>query len=262
VRLALHAEWTKLRTLPSTGWLLLAAVGLTVLVGFAGSSTLDIRHCEAPFCYEDTTKISLIGVRVGQVAVIILAVLTMTSEYGTRMITATLAAMPGRLTVLAGKVAVITALSLAAGLIGVAGSLLAARAVLPGNGFTAANGYPPLSLGDDLTLRAALGSVVYLVLLGLLGLGLGAIVRDTAGAVTVALMLLFGPSMLALVISDERWQHRIHRWSPMDAGLTIQATRDLATTTHIGPWAGLGVLAAYAGVALVGGAVLFRLRDA
>jgi ABC-2 type transport system permease protein len=257
----MSAEWTKLRTLPSTGWLLLAAVGLTVLIGFAGSSTLDIRHCEAPFCYEDTTKISLIGVRVGQVAVLILAVLAMTSEYGTRMITATLAAMPGRLTVLAGKVAVITGLSLAVGLIGVAGSLLAARAVLPGNGFTAVNGYPPLSLGDDLTLRAALGSVVYLVLIGLLGLGLGAIVRDTAGAVTVALMLLFGPSMLALVISDERWQHRIHRYSPMDAGLTIQATRDLAAT-HIGPWAGVGVLAAYAGVALVAGAVLFRLRDA
>jgi ABC-2 type transport system permease protein len=75
-------------------------------------------------------------------------------------------------------------------------------------------------------------------------------------------MLLFASPMLALLISDERWQNRLHRWSPMDAGLTIQATRDLATTTHIGPWAGLGVLAAYAGAALVAGAIALRLRDA
>jgi ABC-2 type transport system permease protein len=103
--------------------------------------------------------------------------------------------------------------------------------------------------------------VAYLGLIGVLGLGIGTIVRDTAGAVTIALMLLFASPMLALLISDEKWQHRLHRWSPMDAGLTIQATRDL-TTTHIGPWAGLGVLAAYAGTALLGGAVLLRLRDA
>jgi ABC-2 type transport system permease protein len=259
---AVRAEWTKLRTLPSTWWLLLAAVALTVLIGWAGTATLDIRHCVAPYCYEDTTKISLIGVRVSQAAVVILAVLAVTSEYGTNLIKSTLAAVPGRLTVLTSKLVVVVGVTVAAGVLGVLGSLWAARAVLPGNGFTVANGYPPLSLADDLTLRAAVGSIAYLGLIAVLGLGVGAIVRDTAGAVTVVLMLLYGSPMLALVISDERWQHRLHRWSPMDAGLTIQATRDLAATTHIGPWAGLGVLAAYAGAALVGGAVLFRLRDA
>jgi ABC-2 type transport system permease protein len=262
MRRAVYAEWTKLRTLPSTGWLLLAAVGLTVLVGWAGASTLDIRHCEAPFCYEDTTKISLIGVRLGQVAVVILAVLTMTSEYATSMIKSTLAAVPGRLTVLASKLIVVVGVAVVAGALGVLGSLWAARAVLPGNGFTVASGYPPLSLADDLTLRAAVGSVAYLGLIGVLGLGVGAIVRDTAGAITIVLMLLFASPMLALLISDERWQHRLHRFSPMDAGLTIQATRDLAATTHIGPWAGLGVLAAYAGAALTAGALAFRFRDA
>jgi ABC-2 type transport system permease protein len=259
---AVRAEWTKLRTLPSTWWLLLAAVGLTVLVGWAGAATLEFQHCQPPLCYEDTTKISLIGVRLGQVAVVILAVLAVTSEYGTNMIKSTLAAVPGRLTVLASKLIVVLGAAVVAGALGVLGALVAARMVLPGNGFTVANGYPPLSLTNDLTLRAVVGSIAYLGLIGVLGLGIGALVRDTAGAVTIVLMLLFASPMLALFISDPKWQHRIHRYSPMDAGLTIQATRDLAATTHIGPWAGLGVLAAYAGAALVAGGVALRLRDA
>ncbi|GID94177.1 ABC transporter permease [Amorphoplanes digitatis] len=258
---ALRAEWTKLRTLPSTGWLLLAAVGLTVLVGYAAAATLQVRECQAPLCYEDLTKISLVGVRLGQAAIVILAVLTVTTEYGTKMIKVTLAAVPGRMTVLAGKLGVVTAAAALAGAAGVLGTMLAARAVLPGNGFTAANGYRPLSLGDHLTLRAATGSVLYLCLVGVLGVGVGLLIRDTAGAVTTVLMLLYGSPMLALLISDPRWQHRIHRYSPMDAGLSIQTTRDFATA-HIGPWAGIGVLAAYAGAAIVAGAIALRLRDA
>jgi ABC-2 type transport system permease protein len=259
---ALHAEWTKLRTLPSTGWLLLAAVGFTVPVGYAATATLDIKHCQAPLCYEDTTKLSLVGVRLGQAAVVILAVLAVTPEYSTKMIKSTLAAMPSRITVLASKLTIVTGAAMLAGALAVLGSFLAARAVLPGNGFTTANGYPPLSLADDLTLRAAVGTVLYLGLIGVLGVGAGTIVRDTAGAVTTVLMLLYASPMLALVVSDPRWQHRIHRFSPMDAGLSIQTTRDFAATTHIGPWAGLGVLAAYAGVMIVAGGIAFRFRDA
>ncbi|WP_144128337.1 ABC transporter permease [Catellatospora sichuanensis] len=258
----LHAEWTKLRTVPSTGWLLLAAVTATVLVGYAATGTLDIQHCQAPWCYEDTTKLSLVGVRLGQAAIVILAVLAVTPEYGTKMIKTTLAATPDRLTVLASKLIVVTGVTLVAAVVGVLGSLLAARTVLPGNGFTSANGYPPLSLGDDLTMRAAVGTVLYLALIAVLGVGVGVLVRDTAGAVTTVLMLLYASPVLALLVSDPRWQHRIHRYSPMDAGLTIQTTRDIATTTHIGAWAGLGMLAAYAAAALVAAALVFRVRDA
>jgi ABC-2 type transport system permease protein len=80
------------------------------------------------------------------------------------------------------KAAVVTATVLAAGAVGVVGSLTAGRALLPGNGFTDANGYPPLSLTDGPTLRAALGTVLYLGLVALLSLGVGMILRDTAGA--------------------------------------------------------------------------------
>jgi ABC-2 type transport system permease protein len=257
---ALRAEWTKLRTLPSTGWLLLAAVGFTILVGYAATATLRLGECEPPLCYEDLTKMSLVGVRLGQTAIVILAVLAVTAEYGTKMIKVTLAAVPSRMTVLASKLGVVTAAAMVAGAAGVLGSLLAARAVLPGNGFTAANGYAPLSLGDHLTLRAAAGSVLYLGLIGVLGVGVGLLIRDTAGAVTAVLMILYGSPMLALLVSDLRWQHRIHRYSPMDAGLSIQTTRDFAAA-HIGPWAGLGVLAGYAGAAVLAGAITLRFRD-
>jgi ABC-2 type transport system permease protein len=262
MRKALHAEWTKLRTLPSTGWLLLAAVAFTVLVGYAATATLRLHDCQAPLCYEDTVKLSLVGFRLGQAAIVILAVLAVTPEYGTGMIKSTLAAMPGRITVLVSKLVIVTGAAMLAGAVGVLGSFLAARAVLPGNGFTAANGYPPLSLTDDLTRRAAIGSVLYLGLIAVLGLGIGMLLRDTAGAVTTVLLLLYASPMLALLISDPKWQHRVHRFSPMDAGLTIQTTRDFAATTHIGPWAGLGVLAAYAGAAILAGALAFRFRDA
>jgi ABC-2 type transport system permease protein len=64
-----------------------------------------------------------------------------------------------------------------------------------------------------------------------------------------------------MFVSDPRWQHRIHRFSPMDAGLTIQSTRNLAAE-HIGPWAGLGVLSLYAAAAVIAGLIAFQLRDA
>ena len=256
---ALHAEWTKLRTLPSTGWLLLTAVAATVGLGLAVTASLSYSHCGTP-CALDTTKLSLAGVRLGQVGVVVLAVLTGTAEYSSRTIRPTLAAVPRRFPVVLGKLGVLALLSLVTGMLAVALSLAAGRMVLPGNGFTPAHGYPALSLADDLTRRAALGTVVYIGLITLLGAGLGLLLRDTAGAITAALGLLYGAPVVAMFLSDPRWQHRLHRYSPMDAGLAIQATRDLPAE-HIGPWAGLGVLALYAAAAVLTGLVAFQVRD-
>jgi ABC-2 type transport system permease protein len=255
-----RAEWTKLRSLHSTGWLLLAAVVATVALGFAVSGSLDAEHCRDA-CHEDLTKMSLMGVRLGQAAVAIFAALAITSEYATRTIRPTLTATPGRLRVLLSKVVVITGLSLLAGVVGVSGSLLAARAVLPGNGFTPANGYAYLSLADPLTRRAYLGSVLYFGLVAVISLGLGFVIRDTGGTIAAVLTLFYGSPLIAMFVTDAKWAHRIHRYSPMDAGLAITSTRDFATT-HIGPWAGLALLSAYGAGAVLIGAVLFRLRDA
>ncbi len=257
MRHALHAEWTKLRTAPGTASLLAASIVLT-----AGASALAAAIVKCPgSCTADTTKLSLTGVMLGQATVATLAVLAMSSEYGTGMIRVTLAAMPRRPALLAAKAAVLTGVVLAAGAIAVGTSLLAGRFLEPGNGFTARHGFTPLSLADGPTLRAAAGSVLYLALIALFSLGAATALRDSAAAITVVLGLLYIFPVLGDVVLNPAWQHRIARWAPMNAGLAIQATRNLGTLP-IGPWAGLGVLAAWAAVAMLAGGVLLRLRDA
>ncbi|WP_328475452.1 ABC transporter permease [Actinoplanes sp. NBC_00393] len=251
---AVRAEWTKLRTLPSTACLVLLAVLGTAGVALAVTGSLDSRHCE-PACALDVTEISLAGVRLGQVGIVILAVLAVTAEYSTRTIHPTLTAVPSRVRVVLAKLTVVTALTTVAGALAVTGSLAAGRALLPGNGF------PALSLADHLTRRAAAGTVLYLGLVGLLAAGLGLLLRDTAAAVTAALALLYGAPVVAMFLHDPVWQVRVHRLSPMDAGLAIQATRDFAAAP-IGAWAGLGVLSLYAAAAVAAGLIVFQRRDA
>jgi len=107
------------------------------------------------------------------------------------MIRVTLAAVPVRSAMLAAKATAAAATTAAAGIIGVLGSLLAGRIFLPGNGFTVAHGFMPLSAGSGPTLRAAVGSVLYLVLVALLSLGVATAVRDTAIAIVIVLGLMY-----------------------------------------------------------------------
>jgi ABC-2 type transport system permease protein len=110
-------------------------------------------------------------------------------------------------------------------------------------------------------LRAAVGTVLYLVLVALLSLGVATAFRDTAGAITGVLTLLYAFPIVAQLVTDPRWQQRLERYGPMEAGLSIQHTTRL-DELPISPWPGLGVLATYAGVALLSGMTLFQLRDA
>jgi ABC-2 type transport system permease protein len=187
--------------------------------------------------------------------------LVISNEYSAGMMCTTLVAMPRRLVVLGAKATTLTGLVLVAGLIAVGGSLLAGWVLLPGKGFTIPHGYPVLSLGHGPTLRAAVGSVLYLVLIALLSLGVATVVRESATAIGAVLGLLYLFPLLAQVVSDPAWHRHLEQVAPMTAGLAIQATTNLHDLP-ISPWAGLGVLAAWAGGALVAGAVLFRLRDA
>lgn len=258
MRWALRAEWTKQRTLTGPAWLLLAAAVLT-----AGLGTLAVTatRCPAAGCTVDTAKLALTGVQLGQAVVAILAVVSIGSEYSTGMIRTTLTAMPHRLTVLGAKSLVVTAGVLVAATVGVLGSVLAGHLFLPGRGFTTSAGYQPLSLTDGPTLRAAAGSVLYLVLIALLSLGIATLVRDSATAIGVILALLFLVPILLGVVTDPTWRLHIQQIAPGSAGLAIQATIGLASLP-ISPWAGLGVLAAWAGAALVAGGGALVLRDA
>lgn len=168
------------------------------------------------------------------------------------MIRATLAAVPSRTAVLAAKAAVVTGLTLAAGVVAVLGSVLAGRLILPGHG---------LALPGGPMLRAAIGTVLCLALIALLSLGVAAAVRESAVAIGMVLGLLYLFPILSLVAGPS-WQRHLQQIGPMSAGIEIQDSVGLRHLP-IGPWTGLGVLAAWAtAAALLGGGLLFCLHDA
>ena len=262
---ALQAEWTKLRTVGGTGWLLLAAAALTIAVGAAaaGAFACSPAHggCSPAATGADPARISLTGVYLGQAVIAVLGVLVIGGEYGTGMIRVTLAACPRRLSVLTAKALIVAGCALAAGLFAVGGSVLAGRLILPGRGLTTANGYVLLSLGNGPDLRAATGTAVYFALIALLALGITTAVRDSAVGIGVVLGLLYLFPIVASLAANPDWQRHLEQIGPMTAGLEIEATTGLHSLP-MSPWAGLGVLAAWAAAALLIGGLLLRLRDA
>jgi hypothetical protein len=261
---ALRAEHLKLRSLGGVRWLLLATVASLVVVGAALAATVDADRCgSGSGCSLDPVKTSLGGVWIAQIAVGVLGVLAVSTEYDTAQIGVTLAAMPRRLAVLGAKTVAVVSVVVGAAAAGTLGALVAGRVVLgPGGVAAVPPGAGPVrpSLTDALTARAGLGTTLYLALVAVLAVGVAAVLREAASAIVTVLGLLFLFPLLELVITDPAWQQRLHRYAPMDAGLTVQATRDLDRLA-IGPWSGLGVLAGYSLAALGLGAALFVARD-
>jgi ABC-2 type transport system permease protein len=255
---ALHAEWTKLRTVAGPRWLLLAAISLTAAVGALAANAVT---CPAGGCQVDPAKVSLTGIYIGQTIIAILATAAVSGEYSTGMIRLTLTATPRRWLVLAAKAAVVGTATLATGAVTVLASVLAGRILLDRHGIDPAHGYQALSLANGTVLRAAAGSALYLVLIALLGLGVATAVRDPAVSIGVVLGLLYLFPIVASVVGDAGWKRHLDQISPMTAGLYIQATTDLRSLP-LAPWQGLGVLAAWAAGALLAGGLLLGLRDA
>jgi len=258
MRFAIRAEWTKLRTIAGNAWLAGAVIVLTIGLSAAVSAAVE---CTSAGCDADPTKIALTGVVLGQAIVAILGALMMSGEYGTGMIGATFAAMPRRSTVLTAKALVLSGVVLAAGIVAVLGSLLAGRLLLPGNGFTAGHGRPAPSLADGQTMRAVIGTILYVVLVALLSLGIATVVRDAAVAIGAVLGVLFLFPILIQVVEDPDLYRHLQQISPLIAGLAIQNTMNVADAP-IGPWAGLGVVAAWTAAALLAGGLVLRRRDA
>jgi ABC-2 type transport system permease protein len=238
---ALRAEWTKLWTLPGTAWLLFGAAA-----GTAGLGALAAAACSPGECSGDPTRTALTGLHIGQCVVAVLAVLVMGGEYASGMMRVTLAALPRRPAVLAAKAGVLSAVVLPAAAVAVPASLLSGDV-------------PSLTAGP--VLRAAAGSVLYLLLVGLLALGVATVVRQPAAAVGCVLGLLYLFPIVAMSMADPDWQRRLQKIGPMTAGQSVQATTGL-DELPIGPWPGLGVLALWAAGALLAGALAFQARDA
>lgn len=252
-RNALHAEWTKLRTMAGNAWMIAASVMTTI--GLSAAIAAGSRSSNATDL--DTTRLSLTGVVLGQALVAVMAALAIGGEYGTGMIRVTFAAMPRRGVVLTAKALVVSAVTLVTGAAAVLGSLLVGRLIFGG----ADSAHALVSLTEGSTVRAAIGTVLYLGLIALIGLGTGVIIRDPAAAVGVILGLLYLFPLLGAFADDPAWQRWIEKLGPMTAGLAVQNTVNVDDAV-IGPWAGLGVLGGWATAALLAGAVVLRARDA
>jgi len=256
----LRAEWTKTRTLASMRWLLVATVAVTVAASAVVAGATHVSAGAPGGNGLDLPKLSLTGIDIGQAAIVVFAVLTISEEYGTGMIYTTLSATPHRLVVLAAKAINVVGLTLVAGVIAILGCLLAGRLMLPAAGLGPANGYALISLNNTPTLRAAGGSVLYLGLIALLSLGVGSVIRDTGVSIGVVFGVLYLPPILALAFSGIV-RERIEQIGPMSAGLAIEATTNYSTVP-IGPWPGLLVATTWAAGSLIIGGLFLALRDA
>jgi ABC-2 type transport system permease protein len=261
--MTLHSEWTKTRSMSSTAWSMLAAIGLTVLLSAVVTASVDTAggrpNCTT--CDEDVVLNSLSGVYLGQIAVVCLGVLVVTSEYATGMIRTSFVATPRRIRVLLAKVSVLGTLVFVIGLIGSLAAFAVGQPLLHGNGFVYENGYPAASLLDEPVLRAVVGTALYLVALALLSLAAGAILRHTAPAISAVLALLYVPFIVALML-PEGPREVVQKYAPMTAGLSIQRTVDRYDSVPIGVWTGLGVIWAYAVVTMLLAGWLTQSRDA
>jgi len=254
-RRVITSEWIKLRSLRSTLLSLLAAVACTVGLGILISALRanDINsNGFRPGPGFDPTLVSLRGIYLAQLPIGVLGVLMITGEYTTGMIRATLSAVPRRLPVLWAKALVFAVVVFV--VMGIA-SLLAfegGQSMLSGAGIH-------VGLSSPGAARAVLGGALYLTVVGLLGVGLGFLVRNTAGAIaTLFGLLLVLPAVVNALPSS--LYNDIFRYLPMPAG--TQAMTTVRDPTLLSPWAGIGVFALYAVGAVGAGAVMLRRRDA
>ena len=251
-----RSEWTKLRTVRSTYWTLLVAVA--GMVGFGALLCIAyVRHntSDTASAGFDPAGYSLNGFFLAQLAIGTLGVVVVTGEYQTGSIRATLAATPQRTLILAAKAAVFAT---AAGLTGVIASL---AAFLVGQNILAQK-HLQTHLSDPAALRSVLGAGLYLAVLGLFGLGLGVLVRRTAGAIaTLVALILVLPVLIQGLPAD--WQDTITRYLPSVAGqAVIGHTRFTPPGHQLSPWTGLGLFAAYTAATLAAAAITLDRRDA
>ncbi len=248
----LSSETCKLRSVRFTAWALLAAiasnVGLAALLAVFLPGALS-PHDKATI---DTTRVSLGGLHLSQVACGLLGVLAISSEYTSGLIRTTFSAVPDRCLVLAAKTLVLAA----AVAIVTTASCLAAYFSFE---LLLTEHHLRTSLADPGVLRAVLGGGFYLTAVALLGLGLGAALRSSAGATATLLGLLLIPPLL-LELLPNSWKTAATPYTPLQAGSAIVSTRQ--DPGSLGPWGGFGLFCAYALLALAAGFILIRRRDA
>jgi hypothetical protein len=256
-RRVLRSESTKLWSLRSTwitlglGLLFLVAFGLIAALRYR-SSVNSGRQLDPDFADATTLSLSLFGVALSQLALGVLGVLVSAGEYSTGMIRSTLAAVPRRLPVLWSKAAVYGVVALAIALVGAFVTFLIDSGILTSTPAA-------LTISDSGVVRSLLGATVYLGLVGVIGVALGAMLRSVAGAISTlvgALMLL--PGLVSLLPIS--WRHAIQQFLPSEAGQSMYSLHHAPHT--LSPGIGLLVFAGWTALALVGAAWRLSRSDA
>jgi ABC-2 type transport system permease protein len=249
---ACRGEWIKFRSLHSNRTALAGAALLTVAIGaLLAMATSSHFHngLEAGHTW-DPTSVSLMGIGVVQLALAVLGVMMVSAEYPTGLIWVTLSAVPQRGRVLAAKTAVFALVSLLAGELLSFAAFAIGQAVISGAA-------PTASLGDPGVLRAVAGTGLFLAVIGVLGVAVGALVRSTTGGVAVMVALMFVLPGVAQVL-PAGWRNPMLKFWPTQAGGQML---NVSSQMHaLSPWAGLGLLAGF--TALVGAAAAVRFVSA
>ena len=255
----MHAEWTKIRSVRSTVWTLIVFV--VVCIGFTALITwLTETHWYGPKAAPRDARAILdpvgfilgTGVGLGQLAICVLGVLVITSEYSTGVIRASLVAVPRRIPVLAAKAVVFAVLLLVVTEIVAFCSFFVGSAIL--------HAHVPVSLSGSGVTRAVIGAGLYLTVLGLLALAIGTMIRHTAGAISTIIGVVFVLPILSGLLPSS-WGAHINAYLPEQAGTLITHTHEQSGDL-LSPWQGFGVLCIWTVLALAAAAYLLERRDA
>jgi ABC-2 type transport system permease protein len=255
----LRSELTKIRSVRSTYWtlFLLIAAGVAWSIAYcAGEASRWPTMAAQDKLGFDPTQSSVVGLALlGQLVIVVLGTISITSEFGTGMIRTSLTVMPRRGVFYGAKATVVAAVALIVALVASFASFFIGQGLLASTHVTA-------TLSQPNVLRAVIGTALYLVLCGLFAYGVGAIVRSTAGAMTAAYGFLFLLPQLAKALPSS-WYADVDRWLPGGDFINAITNTQGGMNPHLfSAWGELAVFAGYTVILLALGALLFRKRDA
>lgn len=250
---ALRSEFTKIRSVRSTYWTLLAM--FVVVVGFGALASAGAANGQhGPFF--DPTRQSLAGLYIGQLIIGVLGVLVISSEYSTGMIRTTLTTNPHRGVMIAAKGVVFTVVALVTSLVTSFVAFFVGQALMSSDHIST-------TIGSPNVLRAVIGGALFLTVCGVLAFGLGLLIRHSAGGIGAVVGLLFVVTILVNFL-PQSWQNHVNEWIPALAGgqLWMTVGQPPGNTPMFGPWTSFAVLCGYAAIVMAAAVILFRRRDA
>jgi ABC-2 type transport system permease protein len=254
----LRSEWIKLRSVRSTVWsyAIIVVVSFGIALLLSATITFDGATPPAEMQTGIVLQASTFGIYFGQLIVGVLGVLTISGEYSTGMIRSTLTAVPKRLPALAAKALVLFVTTFVVGLISVFGSLLIATPLLAGNGVEA-------DFGDGTLIGSLLLAALYLALVAVFALGLGTILRSSAGGIAASLgTILLLPTIVSLIaaLTQAEWANDLMPYLFSNAGTGMYTP--LMGGEGLDQGQNTLIVLAWVAVSLIGGALLLKRRDA